>query len=105
MRAGIVVTVTPKDRRRLEAVVRDRNRPQKHVWQLCAGHSHFVPVDFRTVPILQGFITGHHDHSNGNRGRHHLLACNGFGTICIGRAANGPVDDDRLHHPVGIGGQ
>jgi transposase len=33
MRAGIVVTVTPKDRCRLEAVVRDRNRPQKHVWR------------------------------------------------------------------------
>ncbi len=33
MRAGIVVTVTPEDRRRLEAVVRDRNRPQKHVWR------------------------------------------------------------------------
>jgi hypothetical protein len=33
MRAGIVVTVTPNDRRRLEAVVRDRNRPQKHVWR------------------------------------------------------------------------
>jgi hypothetical protein len=33
MRAGIVVIVTPEDRRRLEAVVRDRNRPQKHVWR------------------------------------------------------------------------
>ena len=31
MRAGIVVSVTPEDRRRLEAVVRDRNSPQKHV--------------------------------------------------------------------------
>jgi len=31
MRAGITVTVTPEDRRRLEAIVRDRNRPQKHV--------------------------------------------------------------------------
>jgi transposase len=31
MRAGIIVAVTPGDRRRLEAIVRDRNRPQKHV--------------------------------------------------------------------------
>lgn len=30
MRTGIVVTVTPEDRRRLGAIVRDRNRPQKH---------------------------------------------------------------------------
>jgi len=27
------VTVTPEDRRRLEALVRDRNPPQKHVWR------------------------------------------------------------------------
>src|ERR1700747_2572604 len=32
MRAGIVVTVTPTDRR-LEAIVRDRGAPQKHVWR------------------------------------------------------------------------
>jgi hypothetical protein len=31
MRAGIVVEVTPKDRRQLEAIVGDRNAPQKHV--------------------------------------------------------------------------
>jgi transposase len=31
MRAGISFAVTPGDRRRLEAIVRDRNRPQKHV--------------------------------------------------------------------------
>jgi transposase len=31
MRAGIVVDVTSEDRRRLEAIVSDRNRPQKHV--------------------------------------------------------------------------
>ena len=31
MRAGIVVTVTPEDRSRLEAIVSDRNRAQKHV--------------------------------------------------------------------------
>jgi hypothetical protein len=31
MRAGIVVNVMPGDRRRLEAIVGDRNAPQKHV--------------------------------------------------------------------------
>jgi transposase len=33
MRAGIFVTVTRADRRRLEAVVADRCAPQKHVWR------------------------------------------------------------------------
>src|SRR3954464_7488005 len=33
MRAGIVVTVTRTDRRRLEAIVTDRSAPQKHVWR------------------------------------------------------------------------
>ena len=33
MRAGIFITVTPKDRRRLEAIIGDRNSPQKHVWR------------------------------------------------------------------------
>ena len=33
MRAGIVFIVTPEDRRQLEAIVRDRNRPQKQVWR------------------------------------------------------------------------
>jgi len=33
MRAGISICVTPEDRGRLEAVVRDRNSPQKHVWR------------------------------------------------------------------------
>jgi len=31
MRAGIIVTVTPDNRHRLEAIIRDRNRSQKHV--------------------------------------------------------------------------
>jgi hypothetical protein len=31
MRAGIDVAVTPEDRRRLEAIGRDRNAAQKHV--------------------------------------------------------------------------
>jgi len=33
MRAGIVVNVMPRDRRRLEAIVGNRNAPQKHVWR------------------------------------------------------------------------
>src|SRR5215207_2261373 len=33
MRTGIVVKVTAADRDRLEAVVADRNSPQKHVWR------------------------------------------------------------------------
>src|ERR1700724_19410 len=33
MRAGKSLTVSPSDRRRLEAVVKDRNAPQKHVWR------------------------------------------------------------------------
>jgi transposase len=33
MRAGIVVNVTPEDRRELEAIAGDRNAPQKHVWR------------------------------------------------------------------------
>ncbi|MFQ5438948.1 MAG: IS630 family transposase [Paracoccaceae bacterium] len=33
MRSGITVTVSAADRRRLAAVVADRNAPQKHVWR------------------------------------------------------------------------
>ena len=33
MRTGISITVTPPDRRRLLALVNDRNAPQKHVWR------------------------------------------------------------------------
>jgi Homeodomain-like domain len=33
MRTGISITVSPSDRLRLEALVRDRNAPQKHVWR------------------------------------------------------------------------
>ena len=32
MRTGIAVELTAADRARLEAVVADRNSPQKHVW-------------------------------------------------------------------------
>ncbi len=33
MREGIIVEVSATDRARLEAVVADRNSPQKHVWR------------------------------------------------------------------------
>ncbi len=33
MRTGISLDVSPADRRRLEALVRDRNTAQKHVWR------------------------------------------------------------------------
>ena len=33
MRTGISFTVSPTDRRRLVALVKDRNTPQKHVWR------------------------------------------------------------------------
>jgi hypothetical protein len=37
MKAGIVVNVTPDDRHRLEAIVGNRNAPQKHVLR-CKNH-------------------------------------------------------------------
>jgi transposase len=33
MRTGISITLKPGDRRRLAALARDRNAPQKHVWR------------------------------------------------------------------------
>src|SRR5271155_4676529 len=33
MRTGISITPRPGDRRRLKALARDRNAPQKHVWR------------------------------------------------------------------------
>jgi transposase len=33
MRKGITIEVTPADRTRLQSIIRDRNRPQKHVWR------------------------------------------------------------------------
>jgi hypothetical protein len=33
MRTGIIIDVTPADRRRLGEMVADRNSPQKHVWR------------------------------------------------------------------------
>jgi hypothetical protein len=47
MRAGIVVNVTRADRHRLEAIVLDRNAPQKHVWR--ANIIHTTGFDFRRI--------------------------------------------------------
>jgi transposase len=33
MRTGISITVKPSDRKRLKAILKDRNAPQKHVWR------------------------------------------------------------------------
>src|SRR6201987_1435096 len=33
MRTGVTLSVTPADLDRLDALVRDRNAPQKHVWR------------------------------------------------------------------------
>ncbi len=33
MRTGISITVSPSDRQRLEATIRDRTAPRKHVWR------------------------------------------------------------------------
>jgi hypothetical protein len=33
MRTGVTVYLSPTDRKRLQAIVDDRNNPQKHVWR------------------------------------------------------------------------
>jgi hypothetical protein len=33
MRTGVSFTVSTEDHRRMEAVIADRNTPQKHVWR------------------------------------------------------------------------
>ncbi|MGE5769553.1 MAG: helix-turn-helix domain-containing protein, partial [Betaproteobacteria bacterium] len=33
MRPGVLISLTDVDRERLDAIVRDRNSPQKHVWR------------------------------------------------------------------------
>jgi hypothetical protein len=33
MRTGVTVYLSPTDRKRLQAIVDDRNSPQKHVWR------------------------------------------------------------------------
>ena len=34
MRIGITISLCPADHTRLEAVVADRNSPQKHIWRV-----------------------------------------------------------------------
>ena len=46
MRKGISIAVTPADRVRLEAIVRDRNSPQKLVWR-----ARIVLPDIPRIPI------------------------------------------------------
>ena len=42
MRKGIEIEVTAADRARLEAIVADRNSPQKHVWRAHGLRPHQV---------------------------------------------------------------
>jgi transposase len=51
MRTGISFEVTPADRRRLEALVRDRNTAQKHVWR--AEIVLFSGDGFGTVEVMR----------------------------------------------------
>ena len=53
MRTGISITVSRSDRQRLEAIIRDRTTPQKHVWrasiiQLSANGAGTVEIMRRT---------------------------------------------------------
>ena len=51
MRTGISFEVSVADRVRLEAIVADRNRPQKHVWR--ANIILLTAAGFGTVAIQQ----------------------------------------------------
>src|SRR5678815_1839260 len=51
MRTGIVVEVTTAERDRLEAVIADRNSPQKHVWR--AGIVLATAEGLGTVAIMR----------------------------------------------------
>jgi hypothetical protein len=54
MHTGIVVTVITTDRDQLEAIVADRNSPQKHVWR-----SRIVlatPVGPGTMAMMQNTV-------------------------------------------------
>jgi len=51
MRTGIVVEVTTAERDRLEAIVADRNSPQKHVWR--AGIVLVTADGFGMVAIMR----------------------------------------------------
>jgi hypothetical protein len=50
MRNGISFTLSVPDRRRLEALVTDRNTPQKHVWRA-------------RIVLLSADGLGTHDHA------------------------------------------
>jgi hypothetical protein len=74
MREGIAVAVSGADRARLEAIVADRNNPQKHVWRA------------RIVLLTaDGLGTAK---SCAGRARIVLLTADGLGTAksCAGRA-------------------
>ena len=51
MRTGISIDLSAADRRRLEALVRDRNTPQKHGWR--AEIVHFSADGLGTVEIMR----------------------------------------------------
>src|SRR5260370_214928 len=51
MRKGIIVTVNAADRARLDAVVADRNSPQKHVWRCRTGL--LTPDGLGTATIMR----------------------------------------------------
>jgi hypothetical protein len=51
MRKGITIEVSTADRARLEAVVADRNSPQKHVWR--AGIILATADGFGTAEIMR----------------------------------------------------
>src|SRR4051794_7518176 len=55
MHQGATIHVSPVDRRRLEAIVADRNRPQKHVWRakvaLAAADGHGTTAIGRRVGL------------------------------------------------------
>lgn len=49
MRAGITVSLSPRDRKRLLAIIDDCNSPQKHVWRAEAEQRFHAAMD--DVPI------------------------------------------------------
>ena len=59
---GITVTVTAKDRGKLEAVVADRNSPQKHVWR--AQIILLTADGCGTAEIMRGSGTSKEDESH-----------------------------------------
>ncbi|MFZ1882571.1 MAG: hypothetical protein WAU53_02965 [Rhodoplanes sp.] len=60
---GIIVKVTPDDRRRLEAIVADRSAPQKHVWPeyrgINARCSLRIEADQRVI-VVAGLLVHHY---------------------------------------------